>query len=322
MIDAAGNKYYYAYDAQGSVIALLNKNGDDVDVVEKYTGACPGMLLAGGPFGTTTIHTPGQDAVWGNDDDTTPPESPKGNPYMYTARRCHGQSGLYYYRMRDYNPDIARFLQPDPIGYADSMNIYTYCRNNPINYVDPMGLYIRKNADVYYEYLGLLGTITWRNGENGNLQKMQISSVESIKHVFKQAEISGNKITFFEYVGHGWEDDNGLAIGSGLDTSDLQQREWAQLIRNAFSNDATIELESCYSARSYNGENSIAQSFKNLLPLSSVWGYTGPSKSNLFVPDFWAETHAAKFDWLSFFPGGKPFKVKSNWIKVEKTNKS
>ena len=39
-----------------------------------------------------------------------------------------------------YSPEIGRFLQPDPIGYADSMNLYQYCGNNPIKYIDPYGL--------------------------------------------------------------------------------------------------------------------------------------------------------------------------------------
>jgi RHS repeat-associated protein len=53
----------------------------------------------------------------------------------------HGDTGLYYYRARMYSPELGRFLQPDPIGYADGMNVYVYCGNNPINWIDPWGLY-------------------------------------------------------------------------------------------------------------------------------------------------------------------------------------
>jgi uncharacterized protein RhaS with RHS repeats len=38
-----------------------------------------------------------------------------------------------------YNPAIGRFLQTDPIGYADGINWYTYCANNPIMLIDPSG---------------------------------------------------------------------------------------------------------------------------------------------------------------------------------------
>ena len=59
---------------------------------------------------------------------------------MFTGRRWDEYTGLYYYRMRDYSPDLGRFLQPDQLRYIDTMNIYAYCANNPINSVDPMGL--------------------------------------------------------------------------------------------------------------------------------------------------------------------------------------
>ena len=34
---------------------------------------------------------------------------------------------------------IGRFLQRDPVGYDDSMNLYQYVYNNPTNHIDPSG---------------------------------------------------------------------------------------------------------------------------------------------------------------------------------------
>ena len=48
--------------------------------------------------------------------------------------------GLYYYKARMYSPVLGRFLQTDPIGTKDDLNLYAYVKNNPVNFTDPTGL--------------------------------------------------------------------------------------------------------------------------------------------------------------------------------------
>ncbi|MHC4156237.1 MAG: RHS repeat domain-containing protein [Planctomycetota bacterium] len=111
-IDVADNNavYYYHFDGLGSVIALSNANKQ---IIERYS-----YDVFGEPNRTSDVN----------------------NPYLFTGRRYDPEAGLYYYRARYYAYDIGRFLQPDPIGYNDGLNLYAYVGNSPLMLVDPFGL--------------------------------------------------------------------------------------------------------------------------------------------------------------------------------------
>ncbi len=49
-------------------------------------------------------------------------------------------TGLYYYGYRYYQPWIGRWLNTDPAGTVDGLNLYRMVRNNPVTLVDPEGL--------------------------------------------------------------------------------------------------------------------------------------------------------------------------------------
>jgi RHS repeat-associated protein len=107
---AGSHTQYYFADRQGNVLAVTGNTG----AIEQHFFYTPfGVELEG-------------DA--------------SGNPFRYTGRRFDAETGLYYYRARYYDADLGRFLQVDPVGYADQWNLYAYVGNNPLNGTDPSGM--------------------------------------------------------------------------------------------------------------------------------------------------------------------------------------
>lgn len=105
--------YYPLYDGCGHVVALSDGNGN---LVASY---------AYGPFGEL-ISASGSMAAT--------------NPWCWATKYYDSETGLYYFGHRYYDPATGQWLNREPLGEDESLNLYAYCHNDPVNKTDALGM--------------------------------------------------------------------------------------------------------------------------------------------------------------------------------------
>ncbi len=106
----------YSFDNQiGSSLLELDNNGDIISQEEYY------------PFGGTALFA-ARNTI-----------EAKYKTVRYSGKE-RDATGLYYYGFRYYMPWLGRWLNADPAGTIDGLNLYRMVRNNPISLMDEDGL--------------------------------------------------------------------------------------------------------------------------------------------------------------------------------------
>jgi RHS repeat-associated protein len=68
-----------------------------------------------------------------------PTEEARQQNLRFQGQYLDRDTGLHYNTFRYYDPDIGRFISPDPIGLQGGLNLGSY-GPNPISWIDPWGL--------------------------------------------------------------------------------------------------------------------------------------------------------------------------------------
>jgi RHS repeat-associated protein len=146
---ASGQRLYVQQDAAWNVTALVDATGA---VQERYVYD---------PYGQATILA----ADW-----TARDRSAFGWVYLHQGGRYDVHTGLYQFRHRDYVAVLGRWLEQDPAGYVNGMNLYEYEGSNPPNNLDASGLewvYHQGTGELYHNGT-LVGTGYSGTGEGRN----------------------------------------------------------------------------------------------------------------------------------------------------------
>ena len=111
------------YDANGNVVAYVD--GAGVPVAEYAYDGFGNTVLATGPLAEVFR-------------------------FRYSTKYTEPEDGRICYGRRDYLPALGRWMTRDPIGEADSGNLYLFCGNNAVSRYDYLGMITAAEAFEHY----------------------------------------------------------------------------------------------------------------------------------------------------------------------------
>jgi RHS repeat-associated protein len=137
-LDENGEPIYYLTDSMGSVIGLVDSQGNVLSRIV-YDG-----------FGQ----------VKSGDDGSS-----LGGDFRFQGQWLESESGLYYMRARDYDAETGLFLSRDPVDVqeqsVEAFNPYQFAFNNPLVYSDPTGEFTLNEIQISNQIQNILNTIRY-----------------------------------------------------------------------------------------------------------------------------------------------------------------
>ena len=157
--------YYLQRDRRYDVVGVLDDTGALQEQVD-YD-----------PFGELSIRDGGGTIQTRSNAFGLVARSRFNNLFAFTGRHWDDRAELYHFRARVYRQDQGRFLQRDPLGFADGINRYAYAGHNPLGFVDPSGTVSRSvgvNTTLHYE------SIAWNTPIHSELEGLSPKQLDRI----------------------------------------------------------------------------------------------------------------------------------------------
>lgn len=192
-IELNGEVFAPLHDHQGNVIALIDSSGKPQ---ESYRYSAFGEEAIFDASGTQIT------------------DSEIGNPWRFSSKRKEADFNLFGRRF--YNPDLGRWLTPDPIGHEAGPNLYAYVSNSPLSHIDLFGFLEEEEKGISFASLREFCRDTW-NSCRDFISRGFESAKEGVSTLGRGVSAIGHEIPFPEarevvrMIGHAME--NGTLRG-------------------------------------------------------------------------------------------------------------
>lgn len=158
IVNSSGTFYEKYVYQEGILVAQVNTDGQKQAIHSDYEGSNTLITDANGNLIENTFYSPYGEILEGG----------KSSRFDYEAKEFDSQVEDYDFHFRKYKPEIPIFNQPDTLIQdvydPQSLNRYSFERNNPLKYTDPTG-HDFGLAALFLTVLAIRSAVIWVSAE-------------------------------------------------------------------------------------------------------------------------------------------------------------